>query len=387
MNPIGTSCAVSHRSKVGPLPFLLVFAALLLPARAQIQYTIIDLGKGDVIDINNRGQVIGYNDGLGYYLFSNGIKTSFSTLDGGLLSACTPKAINDQGTIVGYTGNNAFMYSNGALTILPTLGYSAQASDVNNSGLIVGTSRPDSSSPYIGVTFTSSSITSLGLPFAAGSIRTSDSSQMLVRDSSGNSYLYNSGVLTPLGSSLVAMGIGNSGIITGERSGFMFLDPWGLPDFETHAMLYENGNLIDLGTINWGGLFAGSYSSALAINSSNQAVGFSTAMDQGSGVVVYMAILSNNGSLSGLDWMTDFSGTNFYTLTRAEGINDLGQIIGEGKTLSGETHTFLLSPLGLDLSPVPKPSTYGTIGALSLLGLILRRRWKRRQSAPSATQV
>ena len=100
-----------------------------------------------------------------------------------------------------------------------------------------------------------------------------------------------------------------------------------------------------------------------------------------------MAILSNNGSLSGLDWMTDFSGTNFYTLTRAEGINDLGQIIGEGKTLSGETHTFLLSPLGLDLSPVPEPSTYGTIGALSLLGLILRRRWKRRQSAPSATQV
>jgi probable HAF family extracellular repeat protein len=82
-----------------------------------------------------------------------------------------------------------------------------------------------------------------------------------------------------------------------------------------HAFAYRNGTMTDLGSL-------GGYSSALAINSSGAAVGFSSTTPNGFGRAV---IWANNSILdisNGLE-------------SEARGINDFGQVIGESVTPTG----------------------------------------------------
>ena len=102
--------------------------------------------------INNSGQVIWSDYPVGVsdtrdrphpFLWSNGVLTDLLGRAGGALD------INDRGQIVGSTTADglAYVWQNGTLQFLPSLGGSARAYGINNRGQIIGSSQ---ASPTIG---------------------------------------------------------------------------------------------------------------------------------------------------------------------------------------------------------------------------------------------
>jgi probable HAF family extracellular repeat protein len=112
----------------------------------------------------------------------------------------------------------------------------------------------------------------------------------------------------------------------------------------------------DLGTL------GGTVSYAQGINNSGQVVGY----DQNNGAD--SAFLYSGGVMQDLHNLLAPGFTNWYIST-ANAINDSGQIVGTGGTVSGQTHAVLLTP-------IPEPTTLLllTIGAISLLTFIRRKR-------------
>jgi probable HAF family extracellular repeat protein len=108
--------------------------------------------------INNSGQVVGTRNGTAY-LYENGTVTGLVTL-GGVSSVA--RDINNNGLITGYDTidfsgtyrTRAFLYDNGAVTALGTLGGDDSThypTSINDNGLIVGYVHFDGgdSSPFI----------------------------------------------------------------------------------------------------------------------------------------------------------------------------------------------------------------------------------------------
>src|SRR3974390_377617 len=128
-----------------------VFACLSLIASGQVMYSVTDLGSvapGSVSfpsAINQKGEVAGTSTFVGApnraFLYSNGMMTSLGTLGGNISAGL---GINDFGQLVGYsytsTGvEHAFVYSGGVMTDLGTMGGSVSgAAAINNSGQIAG---------------------------------------------------------------------------------------------------------------------------------------------------------------------------------------------------------------------------------------------------------
>jgi probable HAF family extracellular repeat protein len=112
------------------------------------------------------------------------------------------------------------------------------------------------------------------------------------------------------------------------------------------------------------GTFGGSYSIANGINASGQIVGGADTSTRAEHAFLYSGVVMQDlNSLIPLNsgWILD----------GATGINDSGQICGNGTNPSGQIDAFLLTP-----TPIPEPSTlflFG-IGALSLMAYAWRRR-------------
>ena len=123
-------------------------------AHGAAAYSVTGLGflSGDNLSIasaiNDNGQVVGVSvnsssSGCNAFLYNNGTMTELGTLGG---SASYARAINDNGQIVGYSttssgDKHAFQYSNGTMTDLDILGGSASyASAINDNGQVVGIS-------------------------------------------------------------------------------------------------------------------------------------------------------------------------------------------------------------------------------------------------------
>jgi probable HAF family extracellular repeat protein len=121
----------------------------------------------------------------------------------------------------------------------------------------------------------------------------------------------------------------------------------------------------DLGTLGSGPLAS---SSATDVNDAGAVVG-TTTVGNGSATV---AFLYRDGKMTDLN--TLLPPGSGWRLTSAAGINNRGQIVGEGINPAGETHGYLLTADGVQPVPEPGSLTLLAVGALGVLGYTWRRR-------------
>jgi probable HAF family extracellular repeat protein len=348
-------------------------------AKAQFVYTAIDLGTlgsgySEAVDVNNVGQVVGrslvgsvghsfvYTSGhlvditAGVFAMTDSKATGINALgqvvgevhaavgpaqygylySGGYLSQIpglsTASGINDSGDIIGqytstYVQQATVFHTQGSLTGTRTDlgviegGPISWATDINNSGMVVG-----------------GSMTTSGYTWAATGQATSSNSLTKRLD---------------LGPGAAITGVNDFGQMVGSANGAPFI--------------MSGSTVTNLGSLGTGLSFSDINDSGLLVGSQIPAVN------------TKYAVVYSGGKVSNLNAITNLSGTAFATLEEATAISDTGYIVGNGRTAGGTMHAFLLTPT-LALTPVPEPATYGVIAALTLTGMATyrcRRRCKR----------
>lgn len=356
----------------------LLTAALALPyalaasATSTMRYSITDLGtlggfSSVALDINNNGQVVGSADVPGgrrhAYRWENGVMTDLGTM--GIDTQFEAWGINNLGQVVGIATNTgdiagAFFWEDGEMSIIGEAIMPKSAFAINDAGQIVGTA--------------------IFPPPDVGQ----------------RAFLFENDVLTDLGtlggSVSIAWGINASGQIAGES----FTD--GTPG---GAFLWDKGVMTNLGTLGGGG------SEAWGLNDAAQVVGKARRADkvasaflwesgvftdlrEATGLSISKAEdVNNQGQVIGSGWLYDpveggvvmadlLPPDTPWSSFLARAINDTGQIVGSA-TIDGFPRAFLMTPA----APIPATSTWGVlIAALALLvsgSLLLRRLGVRRQ--------
>jgi probable HAF family extracellular repeat protein len=105
-------------------------------------------------------------------------------------------------------------------------------------------------------------------------------------------------------------------------------------DVEAHAFLWKDEQMQDLGT-----LPAGGFSWGFGINASDVVVGLS--QRNRNGTYLDYAFVRDGNRMKNLNML--IPADSGWELDVAYGVNDSGQIVGEG-TIGGKTHAFLLTP-------------------------------------------
>ncbi len=284
--------------------------------------------------INNGAVVVGTvyaNGGAQATVWQNGVASSVGGGDS------YGMAINDAGQVTGSAGGRAFLYANGAMLDLGTLGggtWSAGYS-VNNNGQVAGYAMRANGSFQAFLWAQQTGLAAIG-------------------DLGGrNSY---------------AMAVNDAGQVVGSAQ---------VPSGYVHAFLTAKGVTRDLGTLGGGSSYA------YGINRAGDVVGHSwTAYSN-----VTRAFLYRGGQMQDLN---NLIATPGWILTEAYGINEAGQIVGAG-LWNGVEHAFRLdlipartsflsaTPVFDSVSPsnVPEPSTLGMV-LLPLGGLLLMARARRK---------
>lgn len=351
--------------------FSCIFFAILTISGSSLAagYTIIDLGVTEAKAVNSSGQVVGNvlidSSVFQAFLYSNDNMQYLGTLGGSMSFAYD---INDSGQIVGDAAtitedSHAFLYSNGNMQDLGTLGGTwSSASGINNNGQIVGGAATTGNVGYHAFLYESGRMHDLGTLGGTNSIATGINLKGQIvgySQISGNSayhaFLYSDGYMQDLGTlggrDSKAMAINDSGQIVGYSVIVAEENP------PYHAFTYSNGVMQDLGFLS-----GGSYSAAFDINNSGQIAGWSSAPSEWWYTDGGHALLFDNGRMIDLYVLSDAEALGWKTLD-ARGINEVGQIVGWGfREVSpggpGEIHAFLMSP-------VPEPNAY----LLMLIGL------------------
>ncbi len=354
------------------------FLAVVLVGVGQVEgadlYSVTDLddlpggeNASEAFAINNGGQVVGIGSVAGArhaFLYSNGVMTDIGVVWDDQHSSIAYD-INDLGYVVGHSfgdnhDNRSYLYNNGSVTDLNTLGGAyANAGSINNSNEVVGMSIYAN-----GVThaFRWSNDTMIDLDHPSSSSTSyaygiNDLGQIVgtMVPFGSQGFLWENGQLTDLSDLVGGSGhttpfaINNQGQVVGYSGS--------LGPTTSQPFIWENGVMEDLGSLpgrtDWG--------YARGINDFGEVVGSSGghafAWDSVSGIRDLNDLLDNSGT----DW----------ELTHAYDINDSGIIVGMGTNPDGFSH-------GVLLTPIPEPSTFVllTISIVSLLACRWRRRHK-----------
>lgn len=303
--------------------------------------------------INASGQVTGYsfttgNAELHAFLWDGGRMQDLGTLGGANSKGL---AINASGQVTGYSltsGNaeeHAFLWDGSRMLDLGTLGgRSSRGVAINDSGQVTGYSTLAGDVELRAFLWDGSRMQDLGTmderPHSQG-VAINASGQVTGHASTigalglSNAFMWDGSEMQDLGTlggtQVLSAAINSSGQVTGNSTL--------VPDiFVRHAFLWDGSTMRDLGTLD-----GRPHSEGLAINASGQVTGSS----YWGGHEDERAFLSNGGPVQDLNTLIDPSDPlqPFVTLQVGQGINDLGQILVNGRH-GNPFRAFVLTPTG-----------------------------------------
>lgn len=303
--------------------------------------------------------------GAAYVPPASGVSVKYEVVGislGGNISRIT--ALNDSGQAVGSgktrTGlTHAFRYSSGATTAQGAqVGGNSEASDINDSGQVVGWSYLSDNSTKHAFLYSDGVMTDLGtlctgIPPVCGTnseaIAINASGQIAgtsdTPDGKRHAFLYSGGVMSDLGTlggdNSGAKGINDSGVVIGYSG----ITPG--PYSATRGFVYQGGGMVNVGT------FGGNGSNTKDINSSGQVCGSATiSTNEASHAFLFTGATTND-----LGLLPDDLGGSDTPKSMANAVNDNGQVVGQA--IDSYRHSMAFSTGGGTLNDL------GTLGGSS----------------------
>ena len=330
------------RSLSAELLAVVTFAAWAGTAGASPMYNIVDLGtlpgttQSIATGINASGQVVG---------------VSYSSSDG----TYTPNTALQYLNISYDAGAKSFLYSGGQTTQISPTGGPVNA--INNDGQVVGgnDSSLNNAGQYVGgapnrlVVGGTPTILSGFVPLVINDQTLLGGATYSPSGGYTHAALYQEGHVTDLSNSLMLKGAGDVVLALNNAGNAIIAEGLMGGANPVHYMLYSaaTGHATDLTT-----LAGGSGLAALALNNKDQIVG--------------TGFLYSDGQFTSLQSL--LPSTSHWSNLNATGINDSGQIVGQG-LIDGQEHAFLMSP-----QSVPEPTTL-TVLALGFGAASARCYW------------